>query len=137
MKKILITLCLIAYICSATVISQEKLDDRKSPCDGTNGTQAEANACARLKYKQAEAEMNRVYKRLITELSGYGDDGRLQEKLRRAQSLWLRYRDANCDSEALIYQGGSIRPAVYNSCLASMTEERTKRMKTILAEIKQ
>ena len=125
----------IAVICSLTVASlaQEKTAT-KIPC-GENGTQAEANACARLDYQRADAEMDQVYTQLLIELAGY--KGKDQQKLGRAQSLWQQYRDANCESEASIYLGGSIRPAVYYSCLASVTRERTRRLAEFLVVTRQ
>ncbi|MGI9066626.1 MAG: lysozyme inhibitor LprI family protein [Pyrinomonadaceae bacterium] len=129
MKRILIGVIVVICSLSANSLSQEKRGS-EVPC-GETGTQAEANACARLEYQKADAEMNKLYGRLMTELADYkGND---QQKLQRAQALWLQYRDANCESEASIYQGGSIRPAVYNSCLASVTRERTQRMAEFLA----
>jgi uncharacterized protein YecT (DUF1311 family) len=104
---------------------------RETPC-GKYGTQAEANACARRDYEKAEAEMKRVYEQLITELDGRaGERGR---KLEKAQSLWVQYREATCESEASIYEGGSIRPAIYNGCLASVTRERSGRLRGFLDE---
>ena len=81
------------------------------------------------------AEMVAVYDRLMTELAGYG--GKHQQRLRRAQASWTQYRDANCESEASIYEGGSIRPAVYYSCLASVTRERAKRLEEFLVMTRQ
>jgi uncharacterized protein YecT (DUF1311 family) len=66
-----------------------------------------------------------------------GRAGRDQRKLEKAQSLWLRYREANCESEASIYEGGSIRPAIYSTCLASVTRERADRLRSFLAEVRQ
>jgi uncharacterized protein YecT (DUF1311 family) len=129
MKRILIGVIIVICSLSANAFAQEKKGS-EVPC-GETGTQAEANACARQEYQKADAEMNKVYGRLMTELADYkGDD---QQKLQRAQALWLQYRDANCESESSIYQGGSIRPAVYNSCLASVTRERTRRLAEFLA----
>jgi uncharacterized protein YecT (DUF1311 family) len=113
--------------------SAQRTVTREPPC-GEFMTQAEANACSRREYEKADAEMNHVYRQLMSELGGGSDKD--QQKLRRAQVLWLQYRDANCESEASIYEGGTIRPAVYNLCLASMTRERAMRMKTFLAEVK-
>jgi uncharacterized protein YecT (DUF1311 family) len=126
---------MIFITCAFTIVAlPQKKEARKSPCEGTE-TQAEANACARAKYKQAEVEMNRVYEQLMAELAG--DDDTNQQKLRHAQLLWLQYRDTNCESEASIYEGGSIRPAIYSLCLASVTHERTKRLKAFLAAARQ
>ncbi len=132
MKKLLVSLIFITCLLDSLVLPQKK-GAGKSPCIG-NETQASANACARYKYEQADAAMNRVYRQLMAELAGF--DGKDQEKLKQAQMLWVQYRDANCESEASIYEGGSIRPAIYSHCLASMTQERTRRMKTLLAEVK-
>ena len=128
MKRILISL--LAVICSLSVdsLAQQKRGS-EVPC-GETGTQAEANACSRRDFEKADAEMNKVYQKLMAELAAY--KGRDQEKLRRAQTLWVQYRDANCESESSIYLGGSIRPAVYNSCLASVTQERTRRLAQFL-----
>lgn len=131
MKRIFVSLIIITCFFSTAVLPQKK--GEKSPCVD-NETQVGANACARFKYEKADAEMNRVYGQLMSELAG--EDDRNQQKLRQAQLLWLKYRDSNCESEASIYEGGSIRPAVYSHCLASITQERTRRMKAFLAEVK-
>ena len=81
--------------------------------------------------------MTALYYELMSELAGYGGKGRDQQKLRRAQASWTQYRDATCESEASIYEGGSIRPAVYYSCMASVTRERAQRLKEFLAVTKQ
>jgi uncharacterized protein YecT (DUF1311 family) len=104
------------------------------PC-GKNGTQAEANACAHREYQKAEADMNRVFDRLLGELAGYSSKD--QQKLRRAQEAWLQYRDATCDSESSIYEGGTIHPAVYYACLASVTRERGRRLGEFVAVTRQ
>lgn len=134
--KTIVILLVLTHSLGFAVISQEK-QAGNSPCESSTGTQTEANACARHKYKQADSGMNRVYEQLMAELAGFGSDGKTQNKLKQAQSIWLQYRSANCESEASIFEGGSIRPAVYYSCLASMTEERTKRMREFLAVTRQ
>jgi uncharacterized protein YecT (DUF1311 family) len=133
MKRLVVTLIVITYLFNSVALGQKK-GATKSPCANMSETQAGANACARYKFEKADAEMNRVYGLLLSQLAGETDKD--QQKLRQAQSLWLQYRDANCDSEASIYEGGSIRPAIYSHCLASVTQERTIRMKAFLAEVK-
>lgn len=133
MKKILIGA--IAVICSLSAASfAQERRATQVPC-GENGTQAEANACARREYQKADAELNKVYRQLMAGLAAFR--GKDQQQLRRAQELWIEYRDANCESESSIYLGGSIRPAVYNSCLASVTQERARRLVEFLAVTRQ
>jgi uncharacterized protein YecT (DUF1311 family) len=132
MKRILVSLIVITCFFNPVSLAQKK-SAKKSPCSD-NETQAGANACARYEYDKAVVEMNEVYQHLMSELAEYDDKAR--QKLRQAQLLWLQYRNANCESEAAIYEGGSIRPAVYSHCLASVTQERTRRMKAFIAEAK-
>ena len=133
MKKIIVSLIFVTSSLAVVALPQKK-GAEKSPCEG-GGTQAEANACARYQYTQADVEMNRVYEQLMSALAG--DDDKNQQKLRQSQLLWLQYRDANCESEASIYEGGSIRPAIYNQCLASVTRERTGRLRAFLGATRQ
>lgn len=132
MRRLLISLVCVSCIFNVMVSAQRKVT-RESSC-GEFMSQAEANACSRREYEKADAEMNKVYDQLMSELSG--GSGKDQQKLKQAQLLWLQYREANCESEASIYEGGTIRPAIYNLCLASMTRERAMRMKAFLAEVK-
>ena len=133
MKRILIGVIVITCSLSAVSHSQEKRVN--SPPCGEYGTQAEANACARREYQKADSEMVAVYNRLMIELASYGSKD--QQRLKRAQASWFQYRDANCENEAAIYEGGSIGPAVYYSCLASVTRGRAKRLEEFLAVTRQ
>ena len=128
MKRILISLIAVMSSLGADSLAQERRG-AEIRC-GENATQAEANLCTRREYQKADAELNKVYRQLMAGLAGF--EGKDQQQLRRAQALWIQYRNANCESESSIYLGGSIRPAVYNSCLASVTQERTRRLAEFL-----
>src|SRR5687767_2939132 len=91
MKTILVILTLLTHSLHIAAISLEK-QAGNSPCESRTGTQTEANACARHKYKRADAGMNQVYEQLMTELAGFASDCKTQHKLRQAQSIWLQYR---------------------------------------------
>jgi len=89
-------------------------------------TQLEINECMAAAYKAADAELNSLYSSL------QGKPGApTSEKLRAAQRAWLKYRDANCDAEAELYEGGSIRPAIYSGCLERVTRARIAELHTI------
>jgi uncharacterized protein YecT (DUF1311 family) len=85
----------------------------------------ELNNCASKEYKQADAELNAVYKQLMASLSNKAQ----QASLRTAQQAWLKYRDANCEFDAFENRGGSIYQVVYTSCLTAMTKARTKELR--------
>ncbi len=133
MKRIFNTAIVIIICIPGVVVFAQKKRIERDPCKDPM-TQFDMNLCSRRDYEKADAELNKVYKQLMLELAGFEKDHR--PKFQEAQSLWLKYRDANCDSEALIYQGGTIRPTVYYSCLASVTRERTRGIKAFLVDIK-
>ena len=128
-----------AVLIGVCLLSVKAIPRRQSsgetPC-GKYGTQAEANACARRDYEKAEAEMKGVYEQLIAEFAGRAGAGAGRRKLEKAQSLWLQYREATSESEASIYEGGSIRPAIYSGCLAGVTRERAGRLRGFLDEVR-
>jgi uncharacterized protein YecT (DUF1311 family) len=133
MKRIFNTAIVIIICVPGLVVFAQKKKRKTDPCKDPM-TQSEMNLCSRRDYEKADAELNKVYKQLMLELAGYEKDPR--PKFQEAQSLWLKYRDANCDSEASIYEGGTIRPTVYYSCLASVTRQRTRGIRAFLADIK-
>lgn len=133
MKRILTAVLIVVCFLSVNALSRRQ-SLSETPC-GKYGTQAEANACARRDLEKAEAELKGVYEQLVTELAGRDGEGR--RKLEKAHSLWLQYREAACESEASIYEGGTIRRAIYNGCLASVTRERAGRLRGFLAEVRQ
>lgn len=89
--------------------------------DCTNPTTTiEINACAAESYRQADAQLNRVYDELMAQL----DDAN-REKLVEAQLAWIEFRDANCEWEAFRFEGGTIQPSMRLGCLERLTRDRT------------
>ncbi|MFA5181500.1 MAG: lysozyme inhibitor LprI family protein [Syntrophales bacterium] len=79
---------------------------------------------AGMKYKQADTEMNRIYK-----LATATCDVTAKERLRKAQLAWIKYRDSCCEAEASIYEGGSMYGLAYTICVTDLTKERTGRLR--------
>lgn len=101
---------------------------KKQPCnDALN--QQEMNRCAAEEYKKADAELNKVYQQLLPKL-----EAAHKEKLKTAQRAWLSFRDAHCDYESLIFEGGTMQPLIQYSCLEAVTRERTKQLRASLQE---
>lgn len=90
---------------------------------------------ARLEAAQTQADMNE----LSAEISQHQDrklakleelvrndlhDEELEVKLDKATVLWREYRDVQAEFEGDMYQGGSIRPLIYNEAFTRLTEER-------------
>lgn len=81
--------------------------------------QSEMNEIANVKFKKADAELNKVYKQLMIIL-----DKNEQQLLIQAEKDWLKFRDSHCTFEASQYEGGSIQPLIYSTCLEELTKKR-------------
>lgn len=67
-----------------------------------------------------DGQLNAVYRRLRGGASANDEGGRLQQ----AQRAWIAFRDANCDFEASLYEGGSLAGVLFASCMSDMTARR-------------
>src|SRR5215813_2126421 len=74
--------------------------DKKDPCANPQ-TQLEMNECQGKEYRKADAELNAVYKQLMSKLDDEGE----KAALKNAQLAWIKFRDANCDFEAYLNKG--------------------------------
>ena len=80
-------------------------------------------------YKKADAELNNVYKEIITK---YKSDTLFISKLRKTQRIWITYRDAEvemkfpAENKELAY--GSVYPMCKSILLKALTEERTEKL---------
>lgn len=89
-----------------------------------DGAQAEMNVCAFEDFERADAALNAEYKLAVDAAKGMG----VYDQLRAAQRAWLPFRDAACAAEAAPFQGGTLQPLILYSCLATLTEERTRHL---------
>lgn len=87
-------------------------------------TQMEINQTANTNYKKADAELNKVYKQLMLIL-----DKDEKPLLIQAEKDWVKFRDSHCKFEASQYEGGSIQPLIYSSCLEELTKKRIAELK--------
>jgi len=115
---------------AATLVAASLHPDEPRPDyrDGGRG-QLEMNACA---GQRADAAKKRLGA-LLAEL-----DGVLQPQVRQSlagvQTRWAELRDLDCRWERSLFEGGSVAPLVYASCIAAQTEQRIDRLKLFLCE---
>ncbi|QEW22459.1 hypothetical protein LA6_004683 [Marinibacterium anthonyi] len=97
----------------------------QAACPGD--TQIELNECAAADYKTADAELNTAWKpaKAFFDQIGHGD------ALLAAQRQWIAFRDAACQAEILPYDGGSIQPLIYSTCMTRITRQRTEDLKQL------
>ncbi|HLP10718.1 MAG TPA: lysozyme inhibitor LprI family protein [Flavobacteriales bacterium] len=112
MKKIL----LIAALCfSGTCFSQ---------------SQAELNQQAHAAFKKADAELNSIYQKILT---NYKEDKEFIKNLKATQRIWITFRDAELKmkypdrKEPMHY--GSIHPMCVSLYLEKLTLERIATLK--------
>jgi uncharacterized protein YecT (DUF1311 family) len=104
-------------------------------CLETAITQAELNQCNAADLQTADAELNRVYKKIQVM---YADDPAFLQKLKLAQRAWITFRDAQVEmmypphpEEPGYY--GSVQPMCDSNYRAQLTLERVATLKTWLA----
>lgn len=88
---------------------------------GSAQSQMDLNRQAAEQYRSADQKLNEVYSSLAAKLSPAGKAG-----LQAAQLTWIRFRDQECEFEAMGTAGGSIHPMIVSGCLARLTLQRTK-----------
>lgn len=91
----------------------------EDPCHPDAQRSTQLMACAGRKFKEATAALKRVRDELYADL-----EPRSRTRFRAAERLWLGYRKSNCDTEASIYEGGTIQPLIQLRCMTRVTRER-------------
>lgn len=98
-------------------------------CAGGEGTLRPA-AQNRLDARQATAEMEKIYNRILLKFS---DDALFVAKMRAAQAAWRRFRDAHVESlfpaedKALVY--GSVYSRCRQEAVLALTLQRTEQLR--------
>ena len=93
------------------------------------GNQLELNACADQDFKKADAELNAVYRQIVTRLAG---EPVALAKVKAAQRLWVQLRDADLEARYPVgadenprFLYGSMYPMLYSGAKAALTTART------------
>jgi uncharacterized protein YecT (DUF1311 family) len=96
-------------------------------------SQIELNACSAEQYRKADERLNALYASLMNSLrsgaqQGSDDERKYQEiaiqKLTAAEKEWIKYRDLHCDAVKQQFEGGSIAPMMWSSCMEQVTNDR-------------
>ena len=117
MKPVGLTTLLLVMLAGGS--QAQKVD----PCKGE--TTFEMKQCAAKKYKDADDQLNKVYRDLMSKLDNEGH----KTSLKTAQQAWLKYRDSHCEFVSYLYEGGTLYSIVLTDCRTALTNSRTKEMK--------
>lgn len=101
-------------------------------------TQADMNRDAATAYTKADAVMTREWKasyaymkqRDAANTSRGGGFG-YAAALLNSQRAWLKFQDAQCVIASSEFAGGSMQPMAKSNCLAGLTSERAKQLKSL------
>ena len=98
-------------------------------CDALGLSQAGLNDCYGNAYKEADAELNVLYRQITARLK---DDKATTKLLVAAQRAWVAFRDAECDFSASGVSGGSAHGMILAICLDRLTGKRIDDLKNYL-----
>lgn len=90
-----------------------------------NENQAQMAECATERADAADAELNQLYKELMSQQAADS-----KQQLRDAQKAWIVFRDKQCAWEADQFKGGSMRSMIYSDCLRRLTIHRNTYFQT-------
>ncbi|MDD5472374.1 MAG: lysozyme inhibitor LprI family protein [Sideroxydans sp.] len=94
------------------------------------GNQGEMNYCDAERFKQADAEMNRLYREQLAKLKYPSNIARLRD----AQRAWIKFRDKVClYEEGESDENGSAWSSSQSACLTYRTKLRIKDLKEYIA----
>jgi uncharacterized protein YecT (DUF1311 family) len=96
---------------------------------GASGqSQTEMNMEAGRKYEKTDAELNRIYQRIMHDYAG---DKVFIQKMKIAQRAWIAFRDAHLDSISHDSEQslGSATPMCQSMILEELTRDRIKSLR--------
>src|SRR5215211_5706933 len=128
MKTFVTTAVIILFIVQAG--ARARTETGEDPCAPEAQRSPQLMACAERKFKEATAELKRVRAELYEDF-----EPRSRVKFRAAERRWLSYRKSNCDTEASIYEGGTIQPLIQLRCMTRVTRERAAELKAQIQEL--
>lgn len=119
-----VILCIVITIFSGIAHAQ-------GPICRNDGSGLDSAICAHGEFLKADAQLNKAYQTAIKLLEGDPDRAAAKVALVAAQREWVKFRDADCQVQDRIFQNGSMRAALVESCLKERTEQRTKELNEI------
>ncbi len=125
LKTSVALLLLSACFSAGRTCKAQHMNDPDAPCQ-IAGPMSDKTACFVASSQKADAELNHVYKVVLTVIGGME-----VTDLKSAQRVWIQFRDSNCSAERELYYGGSAAPTVYYACLEAMTRHRIAELKTM------
>lgn len=120
-------------------------DTPQVDCSGGGSSTAEEQYCSEQSLAKADEELNAVYKQALkkqaeldrelaeTDQNSVG----AVESLKKAQRIWIQFRDAHCDNVGYEARGGTMLGSLLMDCKTEMTDGRIKQLKALIKGLEQ
>jgi uncharacterized protein YecT (DUF1311 family) len=92
-------------------------------------SQADMNRCAGQNQTREETRLKSKLQQMAANL-----EPAARQRFEAAQQAWQSYRLKQCSFEVASYEGGSMAPMVYATCMADLAQQRNKDLLAILNE---
>jgi uncharacterized protein YecT (DUF1311 family) len=112
---------------AGSAASAQQMNSPDAPCKNAVITSESAD-CLYSAWREADRDLNATYTDILAHLSSLD-----AERLRAAERLWLQFRDANCQAERSLYEGGTAVYPVFNGCMEAATSRRLAELKAMYA----
>ncbi len=127
------TIWAVAFVALVPCLVAAQDSPKFRACNAKAAAQPELNACAADEAKRVDAELNRVYRELLSKDT---DDAAATEKIKKAQRAWVAYRDAYVEAmfpaEDKQAEYGSMYPMEVDQLLATLTRRQIDALKDLI-----
>ena len=99
-------------------------------------TQTDMNQCAARDANEADADLNLIYKTVVSHYEQADRSAETTEgvkRLRAAQRAWVAFRDAQCAVAGYEAMGGSMESLLVSGCVADLTKRRATELRIMLS----
>src|SRR3990167_2295394 len=88
--------------------------------------------CIAIELDKIETSLNQAYQRLVKQLTQadttQDNYTEYRKKLLIAQRAWIKFREADCDTQYAMHRSGTIQNSIYLSCKKQRAEQRIKEL---------
>lgn len=116
-------------VCSVAGVGHAQSSQYKACMDKSGGVTTNMMDCNGAEIKMLDDKLNAAYKKLMAVA-----DVDYKTALKKAEQLWINYRDANCQLHSQYAAGGSLGGILYGNCIIEMTNQRAKELQELLKE---
>jgi uncharacterized protein YecT (DUF1311 family) len=112
----------VVLVAAATIASAQD-DESKCCC-----TTYDVSVCVNAIRKKVDIELNETYSQSLEQARTFYTAQDIQ-RLRIAERRWIAYRDATCDAEYRLWEGGTGGPSARSYCEIGVTRQRIADLK--------